>query len=169
MSKVWFASDPHWSHNNICKYRPFETPEEHDNTVFENIMAPLKKRDTLWILGDICFNKESLWRIVEIAKNVQTLRLIMGNHCLERGLHVRDYIDCGDNIRVDGITSYKNFWITHAPIHPSELRNRNGNIYGHAHNEKIDDNRYRCVSMEQIDYKPISFEELREEYKRGEW
>lgn len=169
MSKTWFCSDPHWGHANICKYRPFNTPEEHDITVFENIMSTVGKRDTLWILGDTCFNKESLAYLGTIAAGVMKLRLILGNHCLERGMHVSDYLSVGDNIIINGITSYKNFWITHAPIHESEIRNRKGNIYGHSHYNTIDDDRYRCVSMEQINYHPIDFQDLLAEHKRGEW
>ena len=31
MSKVFFISDTHFGHNNICKYRPqFSSAKEHD-------------------------------------------------------------------------------------------------------------------------------------------
>ena len=58
---------------------------------------------------------------------------------------------------------YKEFWLSHSPIHDSELRGK-FNIYGHTHFKYVDDPRYRCVSMEQIDYKLISLDKIRNEF-----
>ena len=55
---------------------------------------------------------------------------------------------------------YKEFWLSHAPIHPEELRDRI-NIHGHVHYKNIDDARYFNVSCENIGFKPISLENIR--------
>ena len=58
------------------------------------------------------------------------------------------------------IISTKNFWVTHIPIHSDEMRGK-FNIYAHTHNHVIDDWRYFCTSMEQINYKAVSLQEIR--------
>lgn len=45
---------------------------------------------------------------------------------------------------------------------PDELK---GKIHGHVHSNNIDDLRYFNVSMENIDYTPISLEEIRSIFK----
>ena len=64
MSRVLLISDTHFSHKNICKFRAdFSTPEEHDETIFNNIMKTVNKRDTLWMLGDIAFDLDGWLRV----------------------------------------------------------------------------------------------------------
>lgn len=48
--------------------------------------------------------------------------------------------------------SYKNTWISHCPIHPQELRNRDGNIHGHLHNSIVPDLRYFNVNLDVNGY-----------------
>jgi predicted phosphohydrolase len=60
--------------------------------------------------------------------------------------------------------------LTHAPIHPMELEYRfTKNIHGHIHDKvvtkmldgwEIPDERYFCVSCEQVDYLPKSLKDL---------
>ena len=55
--KVWFTSDLHFWHNNICKYcnRPFETIEEMNETLINNWNSVVKEDDTVFLLGDMGF------------------------------------------------------------------------------------------------------------------
>jgi multidrug efflux pump subunit AcrB len=56
------------------------------------------------------------------------------------------------------------------PIHPQEMRNRKGNIHGHLHSTVVKDqyghvdNKYRCVSMEHIQYTPMNFQDIKAEF-----
>ena len=50
--------------------------------------------------------------------------------------------------------------LTHIPIHPGQLNRFDANIHGHIHDRKIDDKRYVNVSVEQINYTPISLDEV---------
>jgi calcineurin-like phosphoesterase family protein len=61
---------------------------------------------------------------------------------------------------VAGIIKYKGFWLSHAPIHPEELRGK-PNIHGHVHTNTLNDSRYFNASLENIGYKPVSIEEVR--------
>jgi len=77
----YYISDLHLQHNNVLKYdnRPFDTIEEHDKTIIDNINKIVGKDDELYILWDIAWkaNKalEDLGRIK--CKNVS---FIQGNH-----------------------------------------------------------------------------------------
>tara|TARA_R110000765_G_scaffold367491_2_gene457637 strand:- start:742 stop:972 length:231 start_codon:yes stop_codon:yes gene_type:complete len=72
--------------------------------------------------------------------------------------------DLIDNIH--GLVKYKGIWLSHAPIHESELRGK-FNVYGHSHTASIDDDRYLCVSCEQVDYKPVNFQAIKEKLNVG--
>lgn len=161
MSNVFFISDTHFGHNNICAHRNcFETVEQHDEFIFNNIMDTITKRDTLWILGDVCFTMETFTRrVVPIVEKAAVTRVCLGNHDNERisAPSVADYVRIG--VDIYGITKYKNAWISHAPIHPEELRNKI-NIHGHVHGSNIQDDRYFNVSCENVKYKPIKFSEI---------
>jgi len=78
--------------------------------------------------------------------------------------------NCTDNIPMSEIVKhfdsvyslkkYREFWLSHCPIHPAELRGKM-NIHGHVHYATLDDKRYFNTSLENIDYKPINIEEIR--------
>lgn len=165
MSKVLLCSDTHFGHRNITKYRfhpAFSSPEEHDAFVAERILSTVSKRDNLWILGDICFSNKSFHYIEAISRNVSRLNLILGNHDFEqtKAPSVQDYLHLG-NVKLYGMVKYKGFWLSHAPIHPAELRGKK-NIHGHVHSETLDDPRYINVCMEELeDFRPVNFQTIK--------
>lgn len=172
MSTVFFISDTHFGHKNIAdKYRThFTNREEHDDTILKNILDTVTKRDTLWMLGDTCFTINEMWRIREIANRVQTLNFIPGNHCTDNQERLAIYKQflAEDLFKKTGsMFKYKEFWLTHPPIHSEELRGKM-NIHGHTHfhvmggEHGVPDKRYINVSCEQINYTPISFDEIRQ-------
>ena len=57
---------------------------------------------------------------------------------------------------------YKGGTLTHCPIHSMELENNRFrfNIHGHIHEEKIENDKYICVSCEHVNYTPILIETL---------
>lgn len=168
MSNVWFVGDLHLGHKNICKYRPeFKTPEEHDEFVTKAVLSKANKRDILWLMGDCFFTKESLDSLRLFKEAFQQVNLVLGNHCSEnqiRQQNIRTMIKEGLIDNMHSLVSYKGYWLSHAPIHPEELRGKK-NIHGHCHTYAITDTEnYRCVSLEQVNYEPISLLELREEF-----
>lgn len=163
MSTAYFVSDLHLGHKNIPKYRSeygeqFKTLESHDEFVIEQIQKTVSPRDVLYILGDCCFTKEKLPLLNEIGC---TKYLILGNHCTEK-LTVLDLAPYFKEITA--IKKHKSgMWLTHAPIHPEELRGR-FNIHGHIHGSKLVKDRWKYfnVSLENIGFKPIALDEIRE-------
>lgn len=157
ITRLIIASDLHLGHKNICKYRTqFSTPEEHDEFVFNNIVNTIRKSDTLYLLGDIAFTKEWLQEIKSIKCRYKLL--ICGNHDTERNITMSDLVQTYDNVKA--LLSHRNYWFTHCPIHPQEIRGRLGVIHGHLHSHIVEDDRYYNACLEHTDYKPIEFEEL---------
>ena len=173
MSRLMLTSDLHLGHKAIHKYRPsFSSAEEHHEIMFDNLASNINKRDSLVLLGDICFSKEWLARIKEIKCLKKTI--VVGNHDLEFGITMRDLVDTYDSVQC--LWSKRNYWFSHAPIHPQEMRTRKGNIHGHLHGNMVwknwihpvddfrpgldqIDQRYINVCVEHTDWKPITFQE----------
>lgn len=160
MSNVFFISDLHWGHRAITKYRTeFSSEEEHRLTIKENILSTVNKRALLWILGDSVMDKNCLQDIADIPCRKY---LTIGNHCAE---HFNQWELYKHFDKVFGITKKYGCWISHAPIHPDELRGKFC-LHGHTHRHIIDDLRYINMCVENHDYKPRDLNWLRNEMER---
>jgi len=158
MSAVYFISDLHFGHRNILRFRKqFDSIEHHNDTIVENWNSVVTKRDKVFVLGDACFDEESLG-IVNRLNGVK--HLVMGNH---------EYISpkLWEVFQwVSGPIKYKDFWLSHMPIHPEELRGKR-NIHGHMHEATIPDPRYFSVCCEQVNFTPIGYQYIRKLMKVG--
>lgn len=146
MSKRLFTSDWHLGHKAILKYRPqFNSIEEHDQAIFEQL-ASLKKRDIVWVLGDIIFDSDKYDYYVEtLSKMSCEMRFILGNHDSQKLYRENRW----NNISIQlPLLSYKNMWVTHTPIHPYEIRGRDIVVHGHMHNDYLKDDRYYNVNLD---------------------
>ena len=79
--KVWFTSDLHFWHKNICKYcnRPYETVEEMNQGIIDNWNSVVKEDDIVFVLGDLGFcGIEKLRPLMSQLKG--KIILIQGNH-----------------------------------------------------------------------------------------
>lgn len=92
---LWFISDPHYGHSNLCKgttnwrtkdgkipsnVRDFPTLEKMNDTIINNINAVVGQDDILICLGDWSFggfNNIKIFRDRIVCKNIY---LITGNH-----------------------------------------------------------------------------------------
>lgn len=161
MSKKWIISDLHLGHKNILKYsssfRGGTTSEEHDKWLIDQINSKVKKGDLLYILGDVAFCSESL----KLVKKIKGMKiLVRGNHDI---LSTQEYLEYFQ--QVYGLWKHKGtFWLSHAPIHPAELRGCL-NIHGHVHQNSIQDDRYINACVEMTYGVPQSLDELFEKYK----
>jgi calcineurin-like phosphoesterase family protein len=157
MARSFLVGDLHYGHKNIIKYRPqFNTVQDHDEFVHDRLLSVLDKRDCTYFCGDNAFTLDGLARIKLLPGRKIC---ILGNHCTER-VKFSDLVGVYDNIH--SALSYKNFWLTHIPIHPDEMRGKRGNIHAHLHGMFINDPRYICVSLEHNDYKPFTLDQILE-------
>lgn len=152
MSNIFHVGDLHLGHGNVTKWRVIEgvmspesplTAEEHDEWMLEQWNSIIRKRDTVFVHGDAVVYPRGFETLSKMAGNKI---LIMGNHDGERhGLSITDYVPHFSKIQA--LVKRKGFWLSHAPIHPVELRGK-PNIHGHVHENSINDPRYINVSVE---------------------
>jgi len=91
MSNIFFTSDSHHSHKNICigvsdwddktkSCRNFQTLEEMNKTIVNNINKYVKQDDILYHLGDWSFGGiENIWEFRKQI-NCENIYLVPGNH-----------------------------------------------------------------------------------------
>lgn len=166
MAEVYFISDLHLGHRKIVQFSPnrFEPDisiDTHDELIVDNWNQVVTKRDLVWVLGDVCFDSKKLHMLDRLQG---TKRLVIGNHD-QFDLEVYQKYFAS----IHGFVKYKEFWLSHAPIHPAELRGKI-NIHGHVHNASIRDHyhqldkRYINVCVEAVRARPISLTKIREVY-----
>lgn len=164
MSIVRFIADLHLGHTNMASHRGFTSVEEHDEHIITQWNNVVNKRDVTYILGDVTMEKKSSYPLLDRLNGVK--HVVLGNHDRRQDVpHLLQHVE-----NVAGMVQYKGIMLTHAPIHPMELEYRfNKNIHGHIHDKvvmkmldgwEVIDERYFCVSCEQVDYKPKTLEEL---------
>jgi calcineurin-like phosphoesterase family protein len=164
MSIVRFIADLHLSHQNMATRRGFSTVEEHDEHIIAKWNSVVNKRDVTYILGDVTMEKSSPYPLLDRLNGIK--HIVLGNH--DRRQDTKKLFEYAESVA--GMIQYKGIMLTHAPIHPMELEYRfNKNIHGHIHDKvvmkmldgwEIPDERYFCVSCEQVDYLPKSLKDL---------
>jgi calcineurin-like phosphoesterase family protein len=171
MSTVKFASDLHLGHGlGVTKWRAFKTVEEHDSYVLSKLVEAGGRRTHLWLLGDSFLYEHytPTWQALEKLLDAYGggVSLVLGNHCTDRRYRRSNMADLQRDfpeVKQYGMVSKYGFWLSHAPIHPTELRGKR-NIHGHVHTGTIQDKNYFNASLENIDYTPVTLEQIREGY-----
>lgn len=166
MSRVFYIADLHLGHENMAIKRGFKNSEEHDNYIIERWNSVIHKRDTVWVLGDLTMESPSHYYMLDKLKGIKNA--VLGNHDLPQYIpELQKHVN-----KICGMIRHKGMFLTHCPIHPMELENRVPiNMHGHLHEhivtttdcvsgEKYKDNRYICVSCEQVEYTPRLLTEL---------
>jgi calcineurin-like phosphoesterase family protein len=176
MSNIWFASDHHFGHEG--PYNKFTredgsflradlatNADEADELMIQRHNAVVKPQDRVYFVGDFCFSKKHIYKADRMNGHKV---LIKGNHDT---LELKTYLPFFEDIR--GCHQFDGMFISHVPIHPQSLGRWGFNVHGHLHalrvmeldmkgnNTDIIDLRYFNVSVEQINYTPISLEEVK--------
>ena len=157
MSEVYFNSDLHLAHSNILKFADgfrakcmgVSTVDEHDQMIYDLWSDTIRKRDVIYILGDVGFD------ISQIKKLPGHKKLLLGNH---DELHAREYLEVFDDIV--GPIKYKRHWISHFPIHETELWYRPV-IHGHTHSTGVEHEMYINVCVEFTRGRPVSYQDIK--------
>ncbi|AQW88789.1 putative serine/threonine protein phosphatase [Erwinia phage pEa_SNUABM_50] len=161
MSTPRFIADTHMGHKNIWKYRPVFESTLHNDLYFQYILSEVcTKRDTMFFLGDILFDEKYLPFIKELPG---TKILVLGNHCTEM-ISASKLCEAFDEVHA--MIRYKEFWLTHAPLHVDELRMKK-NIHGHVHTESVNDLNYLNVSVDSsfMNFFPRTLFEVRQAFE----
>ena len=125
MSNVYFIGDLHFGHSGIERFRTqFPSETVHRQFLMDTWQDTICNRDVVYVMGDAAFTKSGL---SDIGKLSGRKILVRGNHDT---LPCEDYLSVFEEVY--GCLMYKRFWLTHVPIHPSELYGRT-NVHGHSH------------------------------------
>ncbi len=80
---MWFTADTHFGHSNIIQLadRPYNTIEEMDRCLVENINERVAEQDTLYVLGDFSFRATAVQaHALRCEIRCKHVHLIRGNH-----------------------------------------------------------------------------------------
>jgi calcineurin-like phosphoesterase family protein len=126
----------------------------------------VRPNDKVYFLGDVVMSRKTSALQVLARLNGEKV-LIKGNH---DQCNAEAYLQYFKDIR--GSHQFEGLIMTHIPIHPESLARWGLNVHGHLHNNvvrmplsQIPDKRYFNVSVERLNYMPISLEELRKATK----
>lgn len=171
MSKEFFIADLHFNHENIIRLcnRPFNNIIQMNKELIKKWNNKVSDEDTVYILGDFCF-KMSKQDAINILKQLKGKKiLIKGNHDKYAGQ--RDFDSCFEKV-VDYLQITQNkqqIILSHYPIIDyAGMYYGAKMIYGHIHDKYIPHKNMYCVSVECINYEPVTIEEIEEIYKDKE-
>jgi calcineurin-like phosphoesterase family protein len=166
---IWLISDTHFDHINILKYenRPFDNHLEMTESLIDNWNSVVKPNDLIFHLGDIFFCNSDRMKYISSKLNGRKI-LIRGNH--DKGMSNGKF----RNLGFDVFNYYfmDDFLFSHYPQHEQPLKIAvesgilRGNVHGHVHSqiEGLNQDIYRCVSVELINYTPINFEDVKNSF-----
>ncbi len=172
MANIFFISDTHFGHQGMCQFlrsdgtkvRPFLTCNECDDVMIENWNKTVRPNDKIYHLGDVAIKRQY----------ISTLEKLNGDKILIRGNHdifkLKDYTDYFRDVRATHKLDF--LLLSHYPIHPDSIDGSiKANVHGHIHYKRVlkdsqaIDPKYINVSVECINYTPISFDEVIKIYK----
>ena len=159
----WIISDMHFGHKNIItlEQRPFSSVEEMDEVIINNWNSVVKEEETVYVLGDVSFyNKEKTKEIINNLKGYKIL--IMGNHDTPKTRNW--WLDVGFDEVIEYPIILDNFYILSHDIQYLPEESVYVNIHGHTHSKSINKYFYVNVCVENIDYRPISFDKIKERF-----
>lgn len=161
---TWLISDTHFGHKNIVKY--CDRPMEHNGLMVNSWTKLVQPEDTILHLGDLAVwygDEESYW--LEIAKSMPGKKFMLrGNH---DKLKDKVYAELGFTMTPEFVQEIKGQRVLFSH-YPDELRTSEWdiNVHGHIHNNPLEPRlaktgrRYKNISVELMDYKPIRAKEL---------
>lgn len=149
--RVFVVGDTHFGHRRITEWRPYRTVEEHDADIIARWNSVVRKQDIVWHLGDVYFRDG--WQALMYLNGEK--RLVLGNHDHHPTEMYQRFFT-----RLYGMIEYRNCLLSHMPAHPTQFNRFKLNVHGHCHAKPLDDQRYRCVSLELINYTPVLFDKV---------
>lgn len=179
MPSVYLISDTHFGHEKTCTtfkrndgspLRPFSCAEEMDEFMVKAWNDRVRPNDKVYHLGDVVISRKFL-NILSRLNGDKVL--IRGNHDIFK---LEDYTQYFRDVR--GYHVMNGLILSHVPVHPESLARFGANIHGHLHANRVMksrgidaktgqilysdqiDPRYHNVSVEQIDFAPILFEDV---------
>lgn len=180
--RVWITSDTHYHHTNICRgitnwrtqdgkipissTRDFQSLDEMNSVIVNNINEMVKPDDTLIHLGDLSFGGFDKIEQFLDRLSCKNIHIILGNHdhhikhnrenVQERFLSAQEYLE----VQIDGA----NFVLCHYPLASWHGLNKGViHLHGHVHlsnKNKWGNGKKLDVGMDGNNYRPYSITEI---------
>lgn len=168
----YFISDTHFSHYNIIQYcdRPFPDITKMNNYMIQQWNSIVQKDDIVYFLGDFGFGNANILHDIALQLNGKKI-IILGNHDRRMGINRWKTVGFEEvykkpielDIKKD---NFNKILLSHEP---KECDLTTLNIHGHIHNiplsQEFDKNNHFCVSVEMINYTPITLDEIIEKMR----
>ena len=179
MPASFVVSDTHFGHAGVCKFtesdgvtkiRPWTDPDEMNEDMIRMWNDTVRPNDKVYHLGDVVINRKFLPVLNRLNGDKV---LIKGNHDI---FQLEDYTKYFRDVR--GYHVLNGLILSHIPVHSDSLSRFGCNIHGHLHTNRVMrpigfdvrtgtikygkeiDPRYFNVSVEQIGFKPMLFEDV---------
>jgi calcineurin-like phosphoesterase family protein len=153
----FFTSDEHYGHANVLKYndRPYSNVAEMDEGLIKNFNSVVTSADVTVHAGDFCWcnHKEDVYK--------KYVRRLNGTHILLVGSHDHWQPESGRYIwhkTIDGIFVV----VCHYCMLTWERSHYNSwQLFGHSHGRLVRDSKQHDVGVDNNNYFPVSFEQLK--------
>lgn len=160
-------SDEHYFNQGIITHcgRPFDSVEQMNERMIENNNRVVKPNDEVYHIGDFTYSDASIERVRYLLSRLKGRHhLILGNH---------DHLNPFDYVEAGFISVHTAFWIeglvmVHDPsVYTFCKRELGILVHGHVHDLyfRIPDKPVLNVSVEMVDYTPISFQAIKNLFK----
>ena len=160
----FFTADEHYGHAKMIKYqnRPFRNVFEMDEAIIENHNSVVRSGDTVVHAGDFCWFKK--YYTQNSNDNVVSyINRLNGNHIFLKGSH--DYwLPRNKSMQIWEKEFEKRIYLVvcHYAMHAWARSHYNSwHLYGHSHKDLNLTGKRHCISVENTDYFPVSFEEIK--------
>lgn len=162
----YYTSDPHFGHANIIKFcdRPWKDVSEMDEALIKNWNDTVTDEDHVYILGDICMNKNKLVKILERLNGF--IHIVAGNHDVKNLPSVLKHMkgkvfihplihtvkDEGRKVVLCHFPIYEWNGYYHGVVH----------FHGHTHGSIGDNFRPNAfdVGVDSREYRPMTYDEI---------
>jgi calcineurin-like phosphoesterase family protein len=187
---IWFTSDTHYDHSNICRAttkwidadhitRDYKSLDHMNDHLVEQINQNVKQDDILFHLGDFSFG--GLNNVIQFRNRIvcNNIHLVLGNHDqhiakdqnnLKRLFSsVQEYLELDlrmydDPIKQTKLVMKQDFVLMHYPIQSWNLMNHGSiHLHGHVHlpiYQRLGKGKMMDVGVEGNNMKPISITEV---------
>ena len=187
LSNIWWSSDLHINHKNICKatstwpeggQRDFNSIEEMNNTIIDNINNCVMPDDIFFILGDLTFGHPYNLYDLRNKINCKNIYVILGNH--DRNLRDNKPIKTESKGLIypqslfTEVVNHKEIYVDEQKIVMNHFafkvwnQSHHGswNLYGHSHGSLSSKGKQLDVGIDNAfnifgEYRPFSFDEIK--------
>lgn len=173
---IWFCSDPHYSHRNICRgvsswpsgnyTRDFKNLDEMNGNLVRGINNNVKEDDVLFCLGDWSFGGSDQIQKFRNQINCKEIHLILGNHDhhIQNGREYQ-YLFSSINSYLELEVNRQKFVLSHYPFASwNGLHKGWIHLFGHCHltpKYKIREGRAMDVGFDgNPNFQPYSLKEV---------